>query len=249
MKKLNLLLLSALLVAAAACNGGATSNSAGDESAENQPATTDTTMQTQTTAQNNGEATDTNQLVSDAANVVTQMKSDTDLANLMHNAKGLFIVPDYGKGALVVGARGGEGVLLAKNAGGWSDPAFYDIGAVSFGPQVGGSGGPVAMLLMSDKAVDAFKGQNNFSFNANAGFNIVDYNARAQGSVGKGDVILWSNMQGAFAGASLGVSDIAFNDGDSKAYYNVPTITAEQILSGKVTAPPSASTLEQTLPS
>ncbi|HKB78462.1 MAG TPA: lipid-binding SYLF domain-containing protein [Thermoanaerobaculia bacterium] len=250
MKRFNFLLLAALLVSAAACNGTGTANSADNEPPANDTAataSTDTMAQNTATASNDA-TQNTAQLVQSAANVVTQMKSDSDLARLMQKAKGVFIVPEYGKGALVVGARGGEGVLLAKNGRMWSDPAFYDIGAVSFGPQIGGGGGPVAMLLMTDKAVNSFKGGNNFSFNANAGFTIVDYNARAQGSVGKGDVVLWSNIQGAFAGASLGVSDINFNDGDNKAYYGVPTITAEQILTNKVTAPASASSLQQTLP-
>ena len=182
------------------------------------------------------EASDARDLVQDATKVVATMKTDPDLARLLEEAKGVFIVPEYGKAAAVVGARGGEGVLLAHGQNGtdeWTGPIFSNIGAISVGPQVGGAGGAIAMLLMNQQALDSFKQHNNFSLNADAGFTLVDYNAREQASAGKGDVILWSDMKGAFAGVSLSVTDIVINDDENDAFYAQNT-TPQQILSGDV---------------
>lgn len=93
---------------------------------------------------------------------------DPQLKQLLGKAKGVFLVPEFGRGAVIVivGGRGGAGLVLAKDNGQWSDPAFYDFGAISLGAQAGGSGGKVAFLLMTDKAVDAFKSGNKISLNS-----------------------------------------------------------------------------------
>lgn len=185
------------------------------------------------------QAEEARSLVSEAAGVAEQMKDDPELSKLMQQAKGVFIVPDYGQGAIGVGGRGGEGVLLAKNGGQWSDPAFYDIGAVSIGAQIGGTAGQIAMLLMTDDAVESFKQENNFSLNTDADLTIVDYSAHAQGSVGKGeDVIFWSDTEGAFAGVSLSATDIHWDDEENNAYYG-QSATAQDVLTGKLSSPDS----------
>ncbi len=54
---------------------------------------------------------------------------------LLKKAKGVFIAPQVLKGAFVVGASGGSGVLVVRDerTGGWNGPAFYTIGGASFG--------------------------------------------------------------------------------------------------------------------
>jgi hypothetical protein len=102
----------------------------------------------------------------------------------------------------------GGGLVVMREDGGWSDPAFYDVGGISVGPQVGGAGGAVAFLLMDQQAVDAFKRSNSFSLNAGAGLSIVDYSANSQASWGKGDTIMWSDNAGAYVGATISVTDV-----------------------------------------
>ena len=120
--------------------------------------------------------------------------------SLLKKAKGVYIVPDFGRGGLIVGGRGGAGVMLAKHNGRWTDPAFFNFGGVSIGAQAGGSGGSVAFILMSQDAVDAFKNGNQFSLNSGAGLSIVNYSANAQASAGKGDIVFWSNTEGRLCG-------------------------------------------------
>ncbi|HEU4604414.1 MAG TPA: lipid-binding SYLF domain-containing protein [Steroidobacteraceae bacterium] len=189
------------------------------------------------------------QQVSESTQVVSQMKRDPKLVKLLQRAQGVFIMPDFGKGAAVVGARGGQGILLVRSATGWQGPLFYDFGGVSVGAQAGGAAGAVAMLLMTDKAVNSFKNnQNNWSLNANAGLTVVNYSSDAQASAGKGgDVIVWSDTEGLFAGASIGVSDIRRDDEAIRAYYK-QAATPQQIFSGTVKTP-HADALKDELPS
>src|SRR5947209_8073004 len=58
-------------------------------------------------------------------------------ARRIRQARAVMIVPKLLKGGFIVGGEGGEGVLLARERGGWSDPAFYSIGAASLGLQAG----------------------------------------------------------------------------------------------------------------
>lgn len=181
-----------------------------------------------------GNMNDAQKQVQEATRVVGQMKRDPQVAQLLQKAHGVFIVPDYGKAAIGIGGRGGGGVALVKRNGKWSNPAFFNIGGVSIGAQAGVAAGSIAMLLMSDKAVSMFENQaNNFSLNANAGLTIVNYSADAQGNYGKGDVILWSDTEGAFAGASIGVSDINRDEDENHAYYGKKA-SAKEILTGRV---------------
>ena len=55
-------------------------------------------------------------------------------------AKGLFIMPQFVRGALVFGGAGGSGVLIVRDEKSkkWSEPVFYTIGSASFGLQIGG---------------------------------------------------------------------------------------------------------------
>jgi len=179
----------------------------------------------------NNASGDAQKLVDDSTGVVAQIRKDPHFVDLMKRAKGVFILPASGKGAFIVGGGGGQGVLIAHENGHWSDPAFLSLGSISIGAQAGGEGGPLVMLLMTDKALHDFTQANNLSLNANAGLTIINYSAKGQGSVGKGDIVVWSNRSGAFAGASVSATDITSNTNEDHAYYGEQAST-EQIIAG-----------------
>lgn len=191
-------------------------------------------------------ASDTVQQVNEAKAVVERMTSDPAIKSLLQKAKGVFIIPTYGRGAWGLGVRGGEGVMLTHSGNKWSNPVFYNMGGVSIGLQGGIEAGSLAMLLMSDKAVNQFMTDNNFSLTADAGLTIINYTAKAQADLGKGDVIVWADTKGAFANASIGISDIHRDESDTKAFYK-RTATAKEIVGGSVTSS-QAEGLKQALP-
>lgn len=173
--------------------------------------------------------------VNDAVVVVRKMESEPDMNSLLQQAKGVFIVPTYGRAALGVGGNGGAGLLLVKRDDGtWSDPAFYNIGGISVGVQAGAEGGPIAMVLNNDKAVNRFMQKNNFSLSADVGLTVVNWAKMAQGSIGTGDVVAWAGTKGLFGNVvTLGVNDIRFNQNETAAYYH-QTVAAKDVISGRV---------------
>jgi lipid-binding SYLF domain-containing protein len=185
--------------------------------------------------------------VNDAVAVVRRMESECGMSNLLQQAKGIFIVPTYGRVALGVGGSGGKGVLLAKRGNGeWSDPAFYNVGGLSVGAQAGAEGGPIVLVLNNDKALNRFMEKNNFSLSADAGLTVVNWAKVVQGSVGAGDVVAWAGTKGLFGNVvSVGVNGIRLDQDETNAYYH-QTVSPRDIISGAVKNP-QADTLKQAL--
>jgi lipid-binding SYLF domain-containing protein len=176
--------------------------------------------------------------VNDAIPVVEKMKTDPQVNELLQKAKGVVIVPHYLQAALVFGGRGGAGMLLARRDTRWSNPAFYKIGGGSFGAQIGGTKGALVLLLMSDKAVDAFANKaSTWSLNAGAGLTAVNYSRHAPESGTLSDVVVWSDVKGLFGGAAVGASKVSRDITANQIYYSNNDVTAQQILSGALLNP------------
>lgn len=187
------------------------------------------------------------QRVTDALAVVRQLDAEPRMKQLLQQAKGVLIVPSYGRAALGVGAHGGAGLLLLKRAdGSWSGPAFYNMGGLTVGLQAGIEGGPMAMVLNNDKAVQEFMKKNNFSLSAEAGLTVVNWSKLAQGTAGTGDVVAWSASKGLFGDVvTVGLNDVRFNQAMTNAYYG-RTLSPQDIAAGTVSNP-QAQPLQQAL--
>jgi lipid-binding SYLF domain-containing protein len=173
------------------------------------------------------------QLVDDAARTVQKIKSDGHFEDVLRQSKGVFIMPNLVKGAFIVGGQGGQGVLLKHRSDGtWTDPAFLTVGSISLGAQAGGKAGPAAMILMTDKALNDFTQANKFSLNGSAGLTIINYSAQKHVPSAKGDIVLWSEQSGAFAGADVSGADLNQNTSEDHAYYG-KQVDASQILQGQ----------------
>lgn len=176
------------------------------------------------------------ELMNKSVKVLEVMKSDADLRDSLAQARGIFIVPDYGRAAAVVGASGGEGLLVVRRDAKWSDPIFYNVGSLSIGAQAGVKAGHIALLLMTDKAVDAFKNEDKFSLDADAGLTFIAWDAAAE-TTGK-DVIFWSETEGLFVGAALSISDISWDGDENRGVYG-DEVSMDDVISGKVKTPES----------
>lgn len=215
--------------------------------AQAQTAASSTQAATSTPAPSGKAAANASKHVNDAATVVNRMAAEPGMSNVLKQAKGVFIVPTYGRAALGVGVSGGAGVMLARrDDGSWSDPAFYNTGGLSIGAQAGAEGGPVALVLMNDKAVNSFRQKNKFSLSADAGLTVVNWAKTAQGTAGLGDVVAWAGTKGLFGNVvTISVRDVRFNQRASNAYYG-KTVTASEILEGKAMSD-SSTPLKQAL--
>ena len=89
---------------------------------------------------------------------MTKIAREKDLRHtvpaLLARAKAVMVFPMLLKGAFLVGGEGGTGVLLSRDeAGNWSSPAFYTLGALSFGLQIGGQASEAMLIIMTDRGL------------------------------------------------------------------------------------------------
>ena len=107
-------------------------------------------------------ATEQEQLVEKAKLTIEAFATDPsvkeDVRGWSKEAKGLFIVPQLLRGAFVFGGAGGSGVLLVRDekTGEWSQPVFYNIGAVTFGLQAGGDTSELIFVVRTQKGLEQF---------------------------------------------------------------------------------------------
>ena len=158
-------------------------------------------------------------------------KNFTEMRKLSRSAKGIFIAPQVLKGAFVVGASGGTGVFLVRGEGGkWTHPAFYTIGSVSFGLQIGGQASEVILLAMTDRGVTTLL-QNSVKLGADVGIAAGPYGAGAQAATANisADILAFSRSKGLYGGISLDGAVVDVRDKLNRAYYG-KAVTPTDIL-------------------
>ncbi|MGH9942006.1 MAG: lipid-binding SYLF domain-containing protein [Pyrinomonadaceae bacterium] len=72
---------------------------------------------------------------------------------LIDRAEAVAVFPGVLKAGFIVGGRGGSGVVSRRVKGGWSAPAFFNMGGGSFGAQIGASKTDFVLLFMNESAV------------------------------------------------------------------------------------------------
>ncbi len=138
----------------------------------------------------------------------------------LKDSKGVFIVPQLLKAGFIFGGSGGRGVVLIRDAktGQWSQPAFYSIGSVSFGLQIGAESSEVIMQIRTQRGLESLYGTDfKLGGDTSVALGPVGGGAAAKGVTG--DLLSFSRAQGAYAGLSLDGSMIKINDDFNKDYY------------------------------
>src|ERR1051325_2746207 len=72
---------------------------------------------------------------------------------LLDRAEAVAVFPGMLKAGLVVGGRGGSGVISRRVTGGWRAPAFFKMGGASVGLQIGAAKTDLILLFMNDSAL------------------------------------------------------------------------------------------------
>jgi len=165
------------------------------------------------------------QLVEKSQMTLRSFTTDSSMGafrDLIKEARGVLVIPQLLKGAFVVGASGGSGVLLVRdgNADRWFGPAFYTIGGASFGLQIGGQASEVVLLAMTERGVTSLMA-SSFKLGADAGV--------AAGPVGVGiaastanlnaNILTFSRSKGFYGGISLDGAVVATRGGLNEVYY------------------------------
>jgi lipid-binding SYLF domain-containing protein len=142
--------------------------------------------------------------------------------NLKH-AKGVLIFPQIIKGGFIWGGSGGTGVFLARDerTGNWSEPAFYTLGSVTFGLQIGGQASEVVMLAMTQKAIDSLL-SSSFKLGGDVSVALGPFGAGAKASADipsvTADFLSFAKSKGLYAGLNLEGSIVSVRDSLNNAY-------------------------------
>jgi lipid-binding SYLF domain-containing protein len=174
-------------------------------------------------------ASDEQNLVDEARITLDHLSHDQEFGNakeLLRHARAVLIVPNLVKAGFFFGGEGGDGVMLARSAGGtWTNPAFYTLASASFGLQIGIQSAEVVMIIQTDKALTALE-QDQFKFGAQAGIAVVTLGSSAQAAsstaLNSADIIVWSSSSGAYAGLTLEGSLVKPRDSYNESYYGRP---------------------------
>ncbi len=160
--------------------------------------------------------------------------------DLLKRARAVMVFPGLLKGAFLLGGEGGSGVLLARGADGtWSYPAFYTLGSVSFGLQVGGQSSDAVLIVMNDKALTALMDDQvkiGGDLSAAAGPVGTGVEASATTSLGE-DIYTYSSNKGLFIGASFEGAIIARREDWNGEFYNGVSAPKAIVLERKVSNP------------
>ncbi len=193
-------------------------------------------------------------VVDSARWTVEAMKNrDDDIARLLRanlaTARGVAIFPTVTKGAFVVGAQGGTGVVLARGADGtWSYPAFYYLAAGSFGLQAGFQSAQIILVLRSEGAVKSIiSGQSKFGGDLQFALGEVGGGISAATTTNLGaDIVGFAMASGLYGGMSLEGAGIIRRNDLNKAFYGHSVEPQAILLRGEVSNS-QADVLRQTL--
>jgi lipid-binding SYLF domain-containing protein len=164
----------------------------------------------------------------------------------LKTAKAVIVAPSVTRAAAVVGGSGGKAVVLARTGegDGWSEPAFYKVGAGSVGLQLGVDVSQVVMLVMSDKALNALL-SGKFTLGPDAGV-AIGGDGSGKASTVTADVVSYARAKGVFLGLSMEGAVITPDNKANEAYYGRPANAVDILVRGNAHSPKSAA-IQQSL--
>lgn len=161
------------------------------------------------------------------------------LRGLLKSAHGVFIAPQILRGAFVIGASGGSGIFFVrdKRKNDWAGPAFYTIGEVSFGFQIGGDASEVVLVAMTERGVNALL-SSSVKLGGDVGIAVGPVGAGAEASTANlsADIISFSRSKGLYGGISLEGAVVAVRGSLNAAYYGQGTSPSDILIARVVSS-------------
>jgi len=185
------------------------------------------------------------ELVDRAAVTVNTMRADPQQSAVnyfLKHARGVMVFPGVLKGGLIWGAEGGNGVLLSRDEqGAWSGPAFYTIGGVSWGLQVGVQETQVVLVFMSQKALESAL-TSGLKLGADASVAAGPTGAGAETSTQTAfkDIYYFQTTGGLYAGVSVEGSVLQVRQGWNEEYYRAVATPVSIVVERKHDRPEAA---------
>jgi lipid-binding SYLF domain-containing protein len=175
--------------------------------------------------------------VNEAARVLEEILAAPDKGvpeAIIEKAQAVVVIPSTVKGALLIGAQRGKGVMSVKSAAGWSAPAFITLTGGSVGLQIGGQATDIVLVVVNERGIENLA-QNTFKIGGDASVAAGPVGREATASTDyklQAEILSYSRSRGLFAGISLAGSTIrADRDANEKIYgvgYSTKNIVVER---------------------
>jgi SH3 domain-containing YSC84-like protein 1 len=184
-------------------------------------------------------------IVNHCANTISEFRHLPEKrlpGTIIRHAKGLAILTAV-KAGFIFSGKGGRGIVIARTRHGWSGPSFIGTAGAGWGAQIGAEVTDFVIVLNNDAAVRAFSRGGNVTLGGDLSV--------AAGPVGRtggasitptAAIYTYSRSKGLFVGASLEGAVIATRKEANARYYG-RTVSAFDILHGRVAAPRGAAEL------
>jgi SH3 domain-containing YSC84-like protein 1 len=170
---------------------------------------------------------------------------------IIEKAQAVVVIPSTVKGALLIGAQRGKGVMSVKSASGWSAPAFVTLTGGSVGLQIGGQATDIVLVVVNERGIDNLA-QNTFKIGGDASVAAGPVGREAAASTDyrlQAQILSYSRSRGLFAGVSLAGSTIrADRDANEKIYgvgYSTRNIVVERKVEPTAAAEPWLKVLKE----
>ena len=159
-------------------------------------------------AQKKSRLKDATERSGEAAQTFTEIMNVKEKAipqELLDKAEAIAVFPGVIKAAFIFGGRGGKGVISRRVKGGWTAPAFFNLGGGSFGAQIGAQKNDYIFLIMNDAGVKGLL-EDKFELGGEAGVVAGPVGREIAASTNPtldAGILSYSRSKGAFIGAAL----------------------------------------------
>ena len=174
----------------------------------------------------------------DAARVLGEIMRIPETAipeKMFDEAYAIAVVPDVVKAGLIIGGRGGKGLISVRSPDGtWSNPSFIKLGGGSVGFQAGVQSADVILVFRTQGGVDSIV-NGKFTLGGDASVAAGPVGRSAQASTDeqlKASIYSYSRARGLFAGVSLDGTRLAIDNHSNRAVYG-DYHTARAIVEGR----------------
>jgi lipid-binding SYLF domain-containing protein len=186
----------------------------------------------------------------DAATVFNEIMGAPDNGipkELIDKAQAIAVFPSVLKAAFIFGGREGKGVVSRRTAGGWTTPAFFNLGGGSFGAQIGADKTDYVLLVMNESGLSGLLG-DKFAIGGEVGVAAGPVGRTASAATDaqlKAGILTYSHSKGLFVGVDLNGTAITPDNKLNEAVYGMK---ARDVLNGAVgRVPASVSIFPETL--
>ncbi len=171
--------------------------------------------------------------------------------DLLNKSVCVGIIPSELKGAFMIGASFGRGVLVCRRGGDgpWGAPSLFTVGGANVGFQIGGQATDFVLLVMNGRGAEKLL-QSKVKLGADASVAGGPVGRTAQGATDlqlRAEILTYSRSRGAFAGISLDGQVIKQDDDANEKLYGRRVAPNDILFKGTVAVPPAAHALDAAL--